>query len=101
MPDAVVPITRPDHTVSGSVCGQACQAASTLAASAHAKSAENVVSGTVAKVLNVNDVTTPKLPPPPPRSAQNRSASCVASQVTTVPSASTTCADTSWSQVRP
>src|SRR6185312_13763442 len=49
----------------------------------------------------VNDVTTPKLPPPP-RSAQNRSlCSLSALAVTNDPSASTTSADSRLSTVRP
>jgi hypothetical protein len=49
----------------------------------------------------VKDVLTPKLPPPPPRHAQNRSAFSEAEHVTVVPSARTTSVLTSESQVRP
>ena len=54
-----------------------------------------------AKVVNVNDVTTPRWPPPPPRSAQKRSGSWSALAVTTLPSASTTCIAVTESQVSP
>src|SRR5262249_59108335 len=49
---------------------------------------------------NLNAVTTQKLPPPP-RSAQNRSALFVSPAVTTLPSARTTSADNRLSMVRP
>lgn len=47
-----------------------------------------------------NEVTMPKFPPPP-RSAQNRSAFSVSLVVTKLPSASTTSADSRLSTVRP
>ena len=50
--------------------------------------------------LNLKRVTTPKLPPPP-RIAQNRSGSVLASASTTRPSAVTTSAASSESMVRP
>ncbi|MGW5449809.1 hypothetical protein [Streptomyces asiaticus] len=43
----------------------------------------------------------PKLPPPLPRSAQNRSGSLSREQVTIRPSTRTTSADTNWSQAMP
>ena len=49
---------------------------------------------------NSNEVTTPKLPPPP-RSAQNRSGCSSALAVTNEPSASTTSADSRLSIVSP
>src|SRR5258705_4032196 len=52
-------------------------------------------------VRNVNDVTTPKLPPPPPRSAQNRSACSSDHTVIASPLGSTPEADTNASHVRP
>ena len=48
----------------------------------------------------VNEVTTPKFPPPP-RSAQKRSGCVDSDAVTTRPSASTTSAATRLSMVRP
>ncbi|WP_459979620.1 hypothetical protein, partial [Mycobacterium avium] len=55
----------------------------------------------MAKVANVIDLVTPKLPPPPPRNAQNRSGLSLADAVTTSPLGSTTVADCSASQVSP
>jgi hypothetical protein len=49
---------------------------------------------------NVNEVTTPKFPPPP-RNAQNRSLWSFSLAVTNVPSARTTSADRRLSTVRP
>ena len=49
---------------------------------------------------NVNEVTTPKFPPPP-RSAQNRSPCELSLAVTKLPSASTTSAASRLSTVRP
>ena len=51
-------------------------------------------------ILNVNDVTTPKLPPPP-RSAQNSSGFSSAEARTIEPSARTTSASSRLSMVRP
>src|ERR1700751_2263220 len=52
-------------------------------------------------VANVSEGVTPKLPPPPPRSAQNRSGLLAADAVTAWPGGSTTDADVNWSQSRP
>ena len=52
-------------------------------------------------VRNVNEVTTPKLPPPPPRQAQNRSELVLALAVRSWPSAVTICSDGRLSQVSP
>lgn len=53
------------------------------------------------RVRNLSSVTTPKLPLPAPRSAQNRSGWCLASTVRVLPSAVTTVAAVRLSQVRP
>src|SRR3978361_377135 len=65
------------------------------------KSSENTTSCGAGTVSKVNEVTTPKFPPPPPRNAQNKSGSTDADTVRDVPSAGTTGADTSRSQVNP
>ncbi len=54
-------------------------------------------------VRNVNEVTTPKFPPPPPWQAQNRSLCCFGSAVavSTAPFAVTICRDSRLSQVSP
>ncbi len=53
------------------------------------------------KVRKRNDVTTPKLPPPPPRLAQKRSAFSDALHVRTRPDASTSVRPTMLSDVVP
>ena len=65
----------------------------------HATNARVIVGA--ANVWNVNDVTTPRCPPPPPRSAQNRSGCWVGLAVTTEPLASTTRIEVTASQVSP
>src|SRR5580693_1955705 len=55
----------------------------------------------VGNVRNVNEVTTPKLPPPPPRNAQYRSALSSGVAVIASPLGKTTDADTSASHGRP
>src|SRR3954454_1269200 len=52
---------------------QVCQPVSTWAPAAGANSTRTTSESAVGNVVNVSDVVTPKLPPPPPRSAQNRS----------------------------
>ena len=59
-----------DHTSSGAVALKACQAPSTSAAAAHGQCSVNSASGRNGMGVNVNDVTMPKFPPPPPRHAQ-------------------------------
>src|SRR3984957_10729817 len=49
---------------------------------------------------NPKEVTTPKLPPPPPRQAQNRSSFCVDSHCRRTPSAVTISTDAVWSHGR-
>jgi len=53
------------------------------------------------KVANVREVVTPKLPPPPPRNAQNRSGFSAAEAVTACPLGKTTVADVNVSESRP
>src|ERR1700722_12268649 len=57
--------------------------------------------GLLSGVVKVNEVATPKLPPPPPRQAQNRSELVFALAVRIWPSAVTICMDVTLSQVRP
>ena len=80
-------------SAAGAVGMLRCHAASASAASAHAKVSPNVVRSGVGWVRKVNSVAIPKLPPPPPRQAQNSAGSVRSSQVTTLPSASTTLAE--------
>jgi hypothetical protein len=52
-------------------------------------------------VRSVNEVATPKFPPPPPLLAQSRSVCWRESQVSTAPLAVTIWSDSMLSQVRP
>ena len=54
-----------------------CQASSAGAASDQSKLSPNVVTWGVGPTLNVNSLTMPKFPPPPPWQAQNRSGAVV------------------------
>ena len=81
---------------------QCCQLPKTSGTEPAGKSSWNAVScAGAATVSKVNDVTMPKLPPPPPRNAQNRSGCADADTVRDMPSAVTTLADTNRSQVSP
>src|SRR6201992_3311061 len=55
----------------------------------------------VGNVAKVNEVVTPKFPPPPPRSAQNKSGLLAADAVTDWPLGSTTDADVNAPHIRP
>ena len=90
-----------DQSAAGAPGPHVCHAATTSSASDHGHDREKAVIPARGWEENVNDVTTPKLPPPAPRSAQKRSGSFAASHVTMRPSASTTVADRSESHVRP
>ena len=86
----------------GSAAGaQACQAGSTSLAASSGHCRKAVETRGAAKVSTVNEVTTPRCPPPPPRSAQNRSGSASALTVTASPAAVTTRIDVTASHVRP
>jgi hypothetical protein len=94
---AVTPQT--DHSSSGCWGIHSCQAPSTSAADPAGYLSENTVTVPgAATVSKVNEVTMPKLPPPPPLSAQRRSPP---STVRCSPSAVTTWAAVSLSQVSP
>ncbi len=90
-----------DHSVCGVVGSHCCQAPSTDPAAAHGHSRVNRAMGGTGCTPNVNDVTTPKLPPPPPRQAQNRSSLADADAVSSRPSAVTTSSDCTLSHVSP
>ena len=62
-----------DHTSSGARRSHSIHPPSTSPADAQGQSTVNSVSSGIGCAVNVNDVTTPKLPPPPPRDAQYRS----------------------------
>ncbi len=89
------------HISRGRVGTHCCQAVRTAAAFVQGHCTKKVVNVGAGFTLNVSAVTAPKLPPPPPRSAQNRSELVFASTVRAWPSAVTMSTDRSWSQVRP
>ena len=78
-----------------------CQAAISSGAAAAGQTRWKPVSSGAATVAKASAVTTPKRAPPAPRSAQNRSGSRSASQVTERPSGSVTCAARRASEVSP
>jgi hypothetical protein len=86
---------------SGAAGAQVCQAPITAAAWVCGQVRWKLVAAGSGSVRNTSEVTTPRLPPPAPRSAQNSSWSWWSSQSTTRPSASTTRAASRWSQVSP
>src|ERR1700733_1793407 len=92
---------RVDQSWSGAGGAQDCQPAMTRAACDHGQDRKNRQMAPAGWVLKVNEVTTPKLPPPPPRQAQNRSELVFALAVRIWPSAVTTWMDVTLSQVRP
>src|SRR5260370_30250826 len=92
---------RLDQRASGASGAKDCQAEITRAACDHGQDRKNKTISPAGWVPKVNDVTTPKLPPPPPRQAQNRSAWLLALQVLTWSSAVTICRDCTLSPVRP
>src|SRR6185312_11985350 len=86
---------------SGKTFVRFCHALNILGTSCQLNEAVQTARSCAGCVLNLKDVVMPKLPPPPPRNAQNRSGSLFASQVRILPSVVTTWADTRLSQVRP
>src|SRR5689334_16083361 len=90
-----------DHSASGACGAQDCQAEITRAACDHGQDRKNRHIWPAGWVVKVNEVTTPKLPPPPPRQAQNRSGLLPALQVLIVPSAVTIWRERTLSLVSP
>src|SRR5437660_2777792 len=83
------------------VRSQFCQPTSIWANDCGGKLRLTTSTSLVGNVAKVSEVVTPKLPPPPPRSAQNRSGLLAADAVTAWPPGSTTDADVNWSHSRP
>src|SRR6201987_1683049 len=80
------------------VRSQFCQPTRTCANDCGGKLRFTASTSLVGNVANVSEVVTPKFPPPPPRSAQNRSGLLAADAVTAWPPGSSTDADVNWSQ---
>src|SRR5207302_1158477 len=99
-PFAPVSSKQFDQISSGPCGAHPCQALSTEAALLHGQRNVNSESVETGCTRKVNEVTAPRLPPPPPRNAQKRSESWLVSQVRMRPSASTTWAESRLSQVR-
>jgi hypothetical protein len=83
------------YSSSGARGAHRCQASMMAAARPGGHTRWTLVTAGAGTVPNNSEVTTPKLPAPAPRSAQNRSSSWVASQSRTRPSARTTWAASS------
>src|SRR6516165_3928741 len=83
------------------VRSQFCQPTRTCANDCGGKLRFTTSTSLVGNVANVSEVVTPKLPPPPPRNAQNRSGLLLADAVTAWPLGSTTAADRSASHISP
>ena len=90
-----------DHRLSGACGAQDCQALTTRLARDHGQVRKNRARVRRLWVVNVIEVATPKLPPPPPRLAQYRSLWLPELEVTVLPSARTTSSDRRLSLVRP
>src|ERR1700722_15571135 len=92
---------RFDQSSSGACGAHDCQAEITRAAWDQGQDRKNRTISLAGWVENVNEVTTPKLPPPPPRQAQNRAGLLLALHVRSTPSAVTICKEVTLSLVRP
>ena len=97
----VVPSDRIDVSAPGACGANRCQAAIASLAWDHGQDTKKYAARETRCVRSVSEVTTPKLPPPPPRHAQYRSSFVLASTWRTRPSAVTTRAATRLSLVSP
>ena len=86
---------------SGPLGAHSCHASMTEAAAAYGHVRRKFVASGASTVRKMSEVTTPKLPAPAPRSAQNRSSSWCSSHARMRPSARTISAPTRWSEVTP
>src|SRR5581483_12492587 len=87
----------------GKSSSHSCQASAIFPACASGllQVTANLATRSTAVVRKLNLVTTPKLPLPPPRNAQNRSASCCALAARILPDASTISIELMLSQASP
>ena len=80
---------------------QRCQAGTIAGPADHGQVAKKYEPVVACDIFRRKSVTIPKLRPPPPRQAQNRSAFCFSSQVSSFPSAVTIRSDSTASEVVP
>src|SRR5215475_15997144 len=99
VPVASVVLSASAQLFRSAVRSQFCQPTSTCANDSVGKWTFTTSASEIGNVANVNEVVTPKLPPPPPRNAQNRSGWSVADAVTAAPPGSTTDADVNASDI--
>ncbi len=99
-PSAALMPSRIDNS-SGACRMTSWSTANTLCACAPSHSSRKVEASATGEAWKVNEVLMPKLPPPPPRQAQNRSGFRWASQVSSCPSAVTRVVLTRASAVSP
>src|ERR1700757_819136 len=101
VPNASVVLSASAQLLRSALRSQFCQPTRTCAKDCGGKLRFTTSTSLVGNVAKVSEVVTPKLPPPPPRSAQNRSGLLAADAVTDCPLGRTTDADVNWSQSRP
>ena len=92
---------RIDISALGASGAKSCHASMAVAAWEKGQDAKKYAALRTGVTFSVRLVTMPNWPPPPPRRAQNRSGSWLASTVRSRPSAVTTVSATTLSQVRP
>src|ERR1700745_800296 len=100
-PIASVVLSASAQLLRSAVRSQFCQPTRTCANDCGGKLRFTTSTSLVGKVAKVSAVVTPKLPPPPPRNAQNRSGWLAADAETAWPPGSTTVAALNASHIRP
>ena len=101
VPIASVVLSASAQLLRSALRSQFCQPTRTCANDCGGKLRFTTSTSAVGNVAKVSEVVTPKLPPPPPRSAQNKSGLLAEDAVTAWPQGSTTDADVHASLIRP
>src|SRR5262249_9983200 len=101
VPVASVVLSASAQLLRSAVRSQFCQPTRTCANDSGGKLRVTTSTCELGDVAKVTEGVTPKLPPPPPRNAQNRSGFSAAEAVTAWPPGNTTVADVSASESRP
>src|SRR5215469_8083348 len=101
VPSASTVASASAQLLRSAVRSQLCQPRRTCANDCGGKLMFTTSTSPVGNVAKVSEVVTPKLPPPPPRNAQNRSGWSLADAVTAAPPGNTTDADVNASDIRP